>query len=156
MGNAIFTLDGGVGKVLNVYDDRCTINNKKGAMSFLTGNLFSGEKEFYYENLTTIQFKPAGGLVNGFIQFEFPGAVGGNNNFGSENSFIYQKRSLKNEEVEPAVEYIRNKIKEAKRPAAATATISSAEELKKFKDLADAGIISHEEFELKKKQLLGL
>ena len=35
-------------------------------------------------------------------------------------------------------------------------SVSSAEELKKFKDLLDAGIISQEEFDAKKKQLLGL
>ena len=33
---------------------------------------------------------------------------------------------------------------------------SSAEELKKFKELLDAGIITQEEFDAKKKQLLGL
>ena len=33
---------------------------------------------------------------------------------------------------------------------------SSAEELKKFKELLDSGVISQEEFEAKKKQLLGL
>ena len=35
-------------------------------------------------------------------------------------------------------------------------TISNADELKKFKDLLDAGIITQEEFDAKKKQLLGL
>ena len=35
-------------------------------------------------------------------------------------------------------------------------TSSSADELKKYKDLLDNGIISQEEFEAKKKQLLGL
>lgn len=33
---------------------------------------------------------------------------------------------------------------------------SSADELKKYKDLLDAGVITQEEFEAKKKQLLGL
>lgn len=33
---------------------------------------------------------------------------------------------------------------------------SAADELKKFKDLADSGVITQEEFEAKKKQLLGL
>ena len=37
-----------------------------------------------------------------------------------------------------------------------TAAISSADELKKFKELLDCGIISQEEFDAKKKQLLGL
>lgn len=35
-------------------------------------------------------------------------------------------------------------------------TISQAEELKKYKDLLDSGVISQEEFNAKKKQLLGL
>ena len=34
--------------------------------------------------------------------------------------------------------------------------ISDADELKKFKELLDMGIISQEEFDAKKKQLLGL
>jgi len=34
--------------------------------------------------------------------------------------------------------------------------ISSADELKKFKELLDYGIITQEEFDAKKKQLLGL
>ena len=33
---------------------------------------------------------------------------------------------------------------------------SSADELKKYKELLDSGIISQEEFDVKKKQLLGL
>jgi|GEM_PF-1576310 len=37
-----------------------------------------------------------------------------------------------------------------------TASISTADELKKFKDLLDSGIISQEEFDAKKKDLLGL
>ena len=37
-----------------------------------------------------------------------------------------------------------------------TANGNSADELKKFKDLLDAGIITQEEFDAKKKQLLGL
>lgn len=36
------------------------------------------------------------------------------------------------------------------------ASTSSADELKKFKDLLDSGIITQEEFDAKKKQLLGL
>lgn len=33
---------------------------------------------------------------------------------------------------------------------------SNADELKKYKDLLDSGVITHEEFDAKKKQLLGL
>ena len=40
--------------------------------------------------------------------------------------------------------------------ASATNTISAADELKKFKELLDMGAITQEEFDAKKKQLLGL
>lgn len=50
--------------------------------------------------------------------------------------------------------------RQTKQPATPTITQevsqSSADELKKFKDLLDAGIITEEEFNAKKKQLLGL
>ena len=39
---------------------------------------------------------------------------------------------------------------------ATNTSVSSADELKKFKELLDSGVISQEEFDAKKKQLLGL
>ena len=36
------------------------------------------------------------------------------------------------------------------------AAVSGADELKKYKDLLDSGVITQEEFDAKKKQLLGL
>jgi len=43
-----------------------------------------------------------------------------------------------------------------KQPAGAVQQLSSADELKKFKELLDTGIITQEEFDAKKKQILGL
>ena len=40
--------------------------------------------------------------------------------------------------------------------AQGASAISSADELKKFKELLDMGVITQEEFDAKKKQLLGL
>ena len=40
--------------------------------------------------------------------------------------------------------------------AAGSAALSAADELKKFKELLDSGVITQEEFDAKKKQLLGL
>ena len=47
-------------------------------------------------------------------------------------------------------------IEKASSSKPASATISAADELKKFKELLDMGVISQEEFDVKKKQLLGL
>ena len=45
---------------------------------------------------------------------------------------------------------------ELKKVNETTNSVSSADELKKYKELLDMGIITHEEFDAKKKQLLGL
>lgn len=46
--------------------------------------------------------------------------------------------------------------KELQGSTAQSATISAADELKKFKELLDSGVITQDEFDAKKKQLLGL
>ena len=48
------------------------------------------------------------------------------------------------------------KTLQTKNNAPASTTLSSADELKKYKELFDMGVISQEEFDAKKKQLLGL
>jgi len=152
----VFELDGGVAKILRIYEDRCVLSAQKNFMAFITQNLLNGDKEFYYDNLTSIQHKQATKWINGYIQFEYPGSHSSGNDFGSENSFAFQLAKLDNEKVNQAVEYIREKIKEARSPKAAAAALSPAEELKKFKELLDCGVITQEEFDAKKKQLLGL
>ena len=58
------------------------------------------------------------------------------------------------------LEILNQKIREAKSGAHAAATVvqqtSAADEIKKFKELLDMGVITQEEFDAKKKQLLGL
>ena len=51
---------------------------------------------------------------------------------------------------------ILDKFAGEKKAAPAAPAISVADELKKFKELLDMGVISNEDFEEKKKQLLGL
>ena len=57
-------------------------------------------------------------------------------------------------ECEKAYEYIRERIKHYKQKLYTPS--SSLDELKKLKELLDLNIITQEEFEQKKKQLLGL
>ena len=79
-------------------------------------------------------------------------------NLFNENSFTFEGH-LDNimEEVQL---FVKKKVDEAKRqknaPVVVAGTLSNADELKKFKELLDMGIITQEEFDAKKKQLLGL
>jgi predicted Zn-dependent peptidase len=62
--------------------------------------------------------------------------------------------------MEEVQKYVKQKVDEAKKqktaPVVVAGTVSNADELKKYKELLDAGIITQEEFDAKKKQLLGL
>lgn len=111
----IYELDGGVAKILRVYEDRCVLSVQKNLMSFLTQNLLNGDKEFYYENLTSIQHKQANKWINGYVQFEYPGSHSAGNDFNSENSFAFRVDKLSNDKVNIVVDFIRTKVKEAKK-----------------------------------------
>ena len=134
---------------------------KKNLKAFVNGHMFSGTKEYYYTELSSIQFRPAGTIISGFLQFEYPGSQSGkkglSNNYNSENSFVFEKLRVSNEKMEEVANYIRNKINESKKAASTTIIneTTSADELKKFKELLDMGAITQEEFETKKKQILG-
>ena len=155
--NPIYELNGGVAKILKVYEDHCVLAAQKTFMSFMTNNLLNGNKEFYYSDLTSVQYKEASKLFNGYIQFEYPGSHSSGDDFNSENSFAFMRSKVDNETVATVVDFIKKKIREAKNPTATVVVAaSSADELKKFKELLDAGIITQEEFDAKKKELLGI
>ena len=142
---------------LHVYDDYCEISGKAGTL-----NCTKGTKKLYYSDLTSVQFKLPGGFFAGYIQFEYPGSDTTNKSpYESENAVVFNKKdNIKlMEEIYNFVERRISEEKQAKRAPAGTViqqATSPAEELKKMKELLDMGIITQEEFDAKKKQLLGL
>ena len=161
MNEMIYEYDGNMGQILKVYPDRGVIASKGGAKGAMFGSLLTGDKEFYFKDITSVQFKNLG-MTTGYLQFEYPGSHSGNN-FVSENSFIFSatvgtaKYKKLKEEMPGIYEDIRKRVNEAKTTKADTrGGTSAADELKKFKDLLDSGVITQEEFDAKKKQLLGL
>ena len=144
----------GAQKVLRVYDDRVTLEIIKNARAVLTQNWFGGTKEIYYSDMLGIQYKEAGDFILGYIQFETASSRGGDN-FGSENSWTFDYRTVPNEKAKEVEHFVRDKMRKAKQPQAAVQQKSAAEELLNWKQLLDAGVISQEEFDAKKKELLG-
>lgn len=155
--NLLFDLNGNVA-TLKVYDDHCVITGKKSLLGILGGRALNGSKELYYMDMTSVQYKKANLLFNGFIQFEYPGSHSGQNNYNSENTFVIMKGYSDVEKCEKAYQYIKERIAfyKQQKNQHTDSRVSAAEELKKFKELAESGIITQEEFEAKKKQLLGL
>ena len=77
---------------------------------------------------------------------------------GKSHVIPYAKRDANKvkEFIDHVEELRRQRLEAVKSPAASPAAASPADEIKKYKELMDMGVISQEEFETKKKQLLNL
>jgi hypothetical protein len=153
----IYDITGSRGRRLIVFEDKVIIKTSVTPGSILTGNFSDGEKTIYYADCIGIQFKESG-MQLGYLQLETASALMNNraSNFFNENSFTFEG-SVLNCQMKEVADYIRIKVEECKKQKSGqTVAVSAADELKKFKELLDSGVITQEEFDAKKKQLLGL
>lgn len=120
-----------------------------------------GEKRLPLHTITAVQWKPATRLVNGFIQFTVPGGVEVRSRVGrqtidaghDENSVVFTHKQM------PAFVQLRAEIEAALArthgpvavPLAAT---KPAERLRELSGLHDSGLISDEEYETKRAEIL--
>ena len=152
-----------LGKILDVYDNKVVFSSTKSTSTLVTGLVFGtsvtqGEKTIYYKDAIGVQYKPSS-IADGYIQVETAagGVTSSSSQYGGENSIQFSGKE-RNAEAETIVNFIKNKIEEIKNApvGGVVQQVSPAEELKKFKELLDAGIITQEEFDAKKKELLGI
>lgn len=156
MSDVKFYLKGYNGQ-LSVYENKVVIE-RKGLLGAISNGL-SGAKTIPMDSITSVQLKEAGAMFNGYIQFGILGSVERKGGIGSavddENSVVILRKS--NEDARKIRDYIEDIImNRGKNTATVIQQTSAADELKKFKELMDSGIITQEEFEAKKKELLGL
>jgi hypothetical protein len=143
--NPIKILNGTNGQ-LALYSDKIIIT-RKGLMS-------TKEKTIYLNQITGVQLKQPSRWTKGYILFTVPGSVETRGDpimaVMDENAVMFDSANN-----DAALE-IKNTTEKLMSQYARIATnFSPADELKKFKQLLDDGTISKEEFEQKKKQLLG-
>ncbi len=127
---------------------------KRGMKGFLLGGgMLRGDKSIPYSSIVAVQLKKAG-LTAGYIQLTLTGgseAKGGLFQAASdENSINFYPLGKNNELFAEAKKAIEEKIHRT------TSTTSGADELEKYASLKEKGIITEEEFQAKKKQILGL
>lgn len=127
---------------------------KRGVKGFLLGGgMLRGDKTIPYSSIVAVQLKKAG-MTAGYLQLTLKGgseAKGGLfQSTRDENSINFHLR--KNKEFIEAKELIEQKIAIGSTPV----KTSELDELEKLASLKDKGIITDEEFNAKKKQLLGL
>jgi hypothetical protein len=135
----------GVSSVLELLEDKIRIRTK-GTLLLGTG----GISEISLKDITAIQFRKAGRSPGG-IEFSHPGVRWGPFTRWSDYGVGFTK------EQQPDFERIRAEIeKRIQAESVPSAPSSDADEIAKLADLRDKGILTEEEFQQKKKQILGL
>lgn len=145
------------------FDGQYVTITRKGFLA--RASIGKGEKRLHISQITALQWKPAGALVNGYLQFTIPGGVERRSKFGKqtpdairdENSIIFTKQQ------QPQFEHLRAALddaiarRHAPQPASAQGAGfgSIADELAKLAALRDQGVISVVDFEAGKRKLLG-
>lgn len=149
-----YELKGAGHTFLDVNESSITIH-RKGMLNFINQGL-KGEKAIPLSSIRAIQIKKPG-LTSGYIQFSI---TGGNESKGGvfeatadENTVMFaDKNTLK--EMEELKSYIEAKIIKLNNPQQTSNKLSGPEEIKRYKELLDQGILTREEFEKKKNQIL--
>jgi hypothetical protein len=136
---------------LELFQDRLRIC-RSGIISFVSHGL-KGDKEIYYADISAIQFKRPGVTV-GYIQFTFTG--GFENRKGvfqavsDENTVTFSHQHLKEFEILKAE--LERRVRIEKKPQGNA--ISHFYELDKLAELKEKGVVTDEEFQAAKRQLL--
>ena len=141
-----------------IVTDRKIIIKRKGLGGVIARGALAGDKEIPVRSITAIEFKEAGWLANGRIQFSIQGEVGHKGGAVSavsdENTLIFTKGQQ--DGFVQAKKLIEELMAKAEQPTHQIVNqVSSADELKKFAELRQQGLITEEEFNKKKKELLG-
>ena len=122
-----------------------------------------GDKRIPITSITAVQIKPAGAMVNGYIQFTLPGGNEKKAGFGKqtidaagdENSVIFTK----NQEQDflafrDAIEAAMISRSSPQQIVLAAAGPSKLDQLKQIGELRDAGVLTPEEFEIEKTKIM--
>jgi hypothetical protein len=146
----------GIQDELEVFEDKITIT-PKGIRGFLSKGI-KGTKYIPFASITAIQFKEAGAVFSGYLQFTIPG---GNESTGGilaatrdENTFMFARPENNalamriKDHIEAAVHALRT----TNAPAPPTRLLDELQQLVKLKQ---QGFLSEEEFQAAKKKLIG-
>ena len=122
----------------------------------LTPNFRGSNREIHVSDITTIEFKKAGSLSNGYILFSVPRPNGLLENKGLWTTFHVENPIKFNRKQQPAFEELRSKVN-ALRTASRngnTQPESSLSNLSQLASLHEQGVITDEEFAAKKAEIL--
>ncbi|TXN36084.1 SHOCT domain-containing protein [Flagellimonas hymeniacidonis] len=156
MDDILFQADGRNGSVL-LYPNRLIVRKK---LTGLKRMMTSGDKEIFLDDIKNVNYKSANTMTWGFIQF----ATSQNSKELSKGSLMAspmddysinfsKKQQSEFDKLKSEINRLRNG---SKSQTVIQNQLSEAEELEKLAGLKEKGIITQEEFDLKKRQVLGI
>jgi hypothetical protein len=114
-----------------------------------------GDKRIALGQIIAVKMRPAGPLVNGFIHFSTPGREEPTGGLSAakkdDNAVIFTRKHQA--EFDALRAEVERYVAERNQPAGATSP-DLADQIRKLAELRDAGVLSPEEFEAKKADLL--
>lgn len=158
-GKLVYDLKGVRGRYMKVYEDRAILSIKANLGSMLIGNVTDEERTIYFKDCSGVEYKGCGMLV-GYLKFEMTHGMVNNrsNKYYGENTFTWDLLVQTNSKMLEVANYVRSRIDfyhPTQKTPADPAGVSGPDELKKYKELLDMGAITQEEFDRKKRQILG-
>ena len=150
----------GVNGTLTFDGTWVTIDRGKGFLA--RGGVGKGEKKIALTQITSVRWKQPSHMVNGYISFTLPGGTETRSRFGSQTIEAAKDENAVIVKHSQAEEFLALKatIEEAlgahhaPSPAPASPVDDPAEQLKKLADLHQSGLITDEEFAVKRAALI--
>ncbi|MBQ3052554.1 MAG: SHOCT domain-containing protein [Clostridia bacterium] len=138
-----------------VYEDRVVIR-RKGVFSLAAGK----ENSMPFSTITGVKFMEGNAITKGHIKFLIKGiadtkAISFGSVSDSDRYAVLFGKKL-NTEALTIKNFVEEKLDKNENSTNIFNPLSSADELKKYKELLDTGVITQEEFDATKKQLLGI
>ena len=152
----IYSFEGYNDRKIDVYNDRIVITVIARWNTILTGR--ANEKTIYYSDCIKVEFDNNKSFHGGYLRL----VTADSNSFIREKDKRYDDNSISfpspSKRMDEIANFIKNRVKETKEASCAlpNPNISATDEIIKYKNLLDIGAITQEEYDLKKKQLLGL
>ncbi|MGH3859778.1 DUF4429 domain-containing protein [Actinokineospora sp.] len=140
------------------FDGQFVTISRKGLNRFTIGK---GQKRIHVSKISAVQLKPAGPMVNGFIEFSMSGGDERRSRFGrqtmdatsDENSVVFTKsQQAQFERLRSAVE---DAMARGFSPAPAPPQADIAGQLQRLSELHQSGALSDAEFSAAKSRLIG-
>jgi hypothetical protein len=158
MADVVFEVSGHNGSI-TLCEDRVII--KHGGLFGVMTQGFSGAKEILLDQVTSVDYREPSLLAVGFLRVLFPGAESSRSGTDAlahdENTVLF--RGGHRADFQKMKGLIDGRVKELRQARSAPVIMnkpSDADELAKFAALLEKGLITQDEYNAKKKQILGL